>query len=140
MKPNKKLFISRCMIQNYYAEAILKSIVLLVGIAMEEIYSTLSIVSVKSEHSIDLTDARMQLFEQLLHTKKCKEALLCQIDYAKKNRDDILIEILRQYGIDKSANTTEYHDEMIRVFNAQIDHIEELIINGQYDRLHKIMY
>lgn len=139
MKPNKKLFISRHMIQNYYSDAILKTIVLFVGKAMEEMYATMSILSVKSEHSIDLADAKMLMFEQLLHTKNGKNSLLSQIDTAKKMRDDILDEILRQYGIDKNEDTTEYHDEMIRVFNAQISHIEELITNNQYAKLYKIM-
>lgn len=50
----------------------------------------------------------------------------------QKKKDDLIAEIMRQYGLDTGADQTYYHDSLIKVFNQCIPLIKHKLGTGDY--------
>lgn len=124
---------SRKMVRDFYSDVILKTIIGLLMIDIYEIRSTLKVYFPVDQAGIsDFKDAMMA---ELCKSEKGKNILLASLDRIVKKREDIVAEILKQYGIEKYEESTLYHDEMTIVFHEHMVILEGMICKGRVDRI-----
>lgn len=114
--------IYRGMIKTTYVPVIRRTIILLL---MQDIN--------RMQIGMKLNDEQ---FLELLHGPSAKKALRICLDSIGKRREQIIQELLLQYGIATSGAMTDfYHEEFHRHFLKQIELVWRLVYWGHYATL-----
>lgn len=115
----------RAMVKTTYVPVMRKAIVLLLIADMDRMQAGLRVGDLE--------------FFEVLRTDSAKKALCICLDAIAKKRNDIIQEILLQYGINTSNSMTDfYYEHMNEFFLKIIKFIKHLVGRGRYDMLDRI--
>ena len=128
------------MIEKSYSHIIRRVIVIYVFKDIDQIRSTFKVEGLPTSMSgWDKFKVKQQMIKDTLQTDKCKNTLIGGLTITSKMKDDIIKEILEQYGIDKTDDSTNYHDQMCAIFDRHVGTIKACIHVGDYMALEKML-
>lgn len=128
--------ILKAMINASYSGVILRTICHYVLIDLAEISSSMKISSSRHMNLLE----KLIMYDQELQSDHVKKSLLCCLNMIKRKRDDIVNEIIRQYGLTLAHDEIDfYQDEMGFIFDDFIKYTRDLIQAGEYGMLRSLV-
>ena len=64
-----------------------------------------------------------------------KKSILIFIKSLTSQKDDLMVEIMKQYEMTNFSDATAYHDIFNKIFNEGIEFVTDIIETGRYDLL-----
>lgn len=139
MNKTEKLVID-FMAQNTYKEVIKKTICLYVMKNLAEINDSIKIEVVGGSSIHDYITTKNALFLELCKTDSVKRELLTTLSDVKYRKEDVVAEIMKQYGIDVGSNVTYIHDALCRMFDASMVKIENAVKSGDFKYIYHDLF
>ena len=128
--------VNKQMVREFYSMSIKRVIGFYLTKAINEILGSLT-VSSKGMRPEKLKLLKNEIMIQTLRTEKCKQILLFELDTLLLRKEEMIEELLKQYGIDTEDYSTEYHDEMTIIFSEVIRLYSSYVASQQYDLILK---
>jgi len=122
--------IINAMLRTQFTDVIYDSICILLAKRVNEMLNCMTVkseVKLSSEEEVEL---KKQYFIQILKEDRVKKDLMYECDEIMKRKTDLLAEILKQYGMANTSESTYYHDFLQNTFDGQLWRIRSLIRNN----------
>ncbi len=127
------------MIEKTYSPIIKRVIAIYVCKDINEIQATLKFETQKALSVWDNFRLKQRLLAEILQTDKATQCILFGLKKTSQLKDDILKEIMTQYGIHKGDEATLYHDYMSKIFEKHIETMRGHIERHEYDVILKLV-
>ena len=132
MLDKDQLPILKAIIKASYGNVLMRVLAHSIMVALDEIIRSMRITSKRQLTVME----RIQLIDSQIRTTQVRNALLISLDALKRDRESIVNEVIRQYGLKVPHDEIDfYQDEMQELLKGYENEIEVWIWNGDYDAI-----
>lgn len=124
------------MLDVSYRDVVFRTIGVLLLQKVSDVYDSITITS-GSEYLTpeELIIVKQRYLKEVVKDVRIKKDLQLELSNIAKRKIDIIAEILKQHQLDKSSESTYYHDTLSQIFDKQIWRMRNIVNQANYHEL-----